>query len=156
MRSSYRKIHEDQAQAFRRFRECLDSVGLITDYFLDNFSKGQRIKIVGVFAMAMYNRRVSGPSYDTLVDSSIKGAILYMAPAFRENGRQDPTKDDCKLGQLLSRKYRAFRNKDPTVVQQKGSTNMCVSRTIKEQTYQDKENDWTHWRVGSLLLEEIL
>jgi hypothetical protein len=33
------KTHEDQAGAFRRFREYLDSVGIVDDYFLENFHR---------------------------------------------------------------------------------------------------------------------
>lgn len=69
------KTHEDQSWAFRRFREYLDSVGLAEYYFLTNFTKGQSIKILGAFAMAMCDGGFSRPAYDTLVESTIIGAI---------------------------------------------------------------------------------
>ena len=91
--------HEDQARVWRRFKMWCDSVGLTNDYFLDNFSRGQRIRIVGAFAMAMRGGRFSGPSYDTLAEGTIRDAVSYVASTFRENDRSNPTKDeDGKLG----------------------------------------------------------
>jgi hypothetical protein len=102
------KTHEDQAGAFRRFREYLDSGGIVDYYFLEDFTKGLR------------NGRFSGPSHDTLVEDTIRGAVSYVASTFRENDRLNPTKDeDSELDRLLSRQYRAFRNEDPPVVHQK-------------------------------------
>jgi hypothetical protein len=43
-----------------------------------------------------------------------------VASTFRDSDRPNPTKDDDgELGRLLSRLYRAFRNKDPAEKQQK-------------------------------------
>ena len=114
------KTQEVQARAWVRFRSWCDSIGLVDEYFLDNFTRGQRIKLVGAFAMAMRGARFSGPAYDTLAEGKIRSAVLYVASTFRENDRPNPTKDnDGKLGRLLSRQYRAFRNDDPNPVQQK-------------------------------------
>ena len=124
------KTHEDQARAWRRFKEWCDSVGLIADYFLDNFTRGQRIKIVGAFAMTMRGARFSGPAYETLAEGTIRGSISYVTSTFRENDRPNPTKDeDGELGRLLSRQYRAFRNGDPNPVQQK-CVAVCIFREL--------------------------
>jgi hypothetical protein len=124
------KTHEDQARAWRRFREWCDSVGLIDDYYLENFSRGQRIRLIGAFAMAMRGGRFSGPAYDTLAEGTIRGAVSFVASSFRENDRPNPTKDeDGELGRLLSRQFRAFRNDDPNPVQQKAIP-VCVFREL--------------------------
>ena len=88
------KTQEDQARAWSRFRSWCDSAGLVDDYFLDNFTRGQRIKLVGDFAMAMHRARFSGPEYDTLAEGKIRSAISYVASAFRENDRPNPIKDN--------------------------------------------------------------
>ena len=111
------KTHEVQARTWRRFREWCDSVGLIDNYYLENFSRGQRIYLIRAFPMAMCGFWFSGPAYETLTKGTIRGAVSFVASSFRENDRPNPTKDeDGELGQLLSRQYRAFRNKDPNPV----------------------------------------
>ena len=124
------KTQEDQARAWSRFRSWCDSVGLVNDYFLDNFTRGQRIKLVVSFAMAMRGARFSGPAYDTLTEGTIRSAVSYVASTFSKNDRPNPTKnDDGELGRLLSRQYRAFINDDPNPVQQK-CVLPCVIREL--------------------------
>ena len=116
------KTHENQARAWRRFREWCDLVGLIDDYYLENFSRGQRIRLIGAFAMAMHGGRVLGPAYDTLAEGTIRGAVSFVASTFRENDRPNPTKgEDGELGRLLSRQC-------PT----KSHHSLHLPRTIKE------------------------
>ena len=64
-----------------------------------------------------------------MAEGTIRSAVSYVKSNFRENDRPNPTKDnDGKLGRLLSRQYRAFRNDDPDPVQHK-----CVQpRVIRE------------------------
>lgn len=70
--------------------------------------------------MAMREARFSGPAYDTLVEGTIRSTISFVASTFRDNDRPNPTKDeDGELSRLLSRQFRAYRNKDPNPVQQK-------------------------------------
>ena len=124
------KTHEDQARAFRRWKEYCDSIGLIDDYYLDHFTRGQRIKLVGAFAMTMRGARFLGPAYDSLAEGTIRSAVSYVASTFRENDRQNPTRDeDGELGRLLSQQYRAFRNEDPAPVQNK-CVPVCVIREL--------------------------
>ena len=112
--------HESQARSWRRFQLYLMSIGLEDDRFLTEFSKTQQNKIMCAFAMAMRQARFSGPSYDRLVEGTIKNTISNVCSTFRENGMSNPTKDgDGQPSFLLSRLYRAFRNEDPNQVQQK-------------------------------------
>ena len=107
-------------RAWSRFRSWCDSVGLVNDYFLDNFTRGQQIKLVGAFAMDMRGARFSGPAYDNLAEGTIRSAVSYVASTFQENDRPNPTIEDYgELGILLSRQFRAFRNDDPNPIQQK-------------------------------------
>ena len=71
-------------------------------------------------AMAMREGRVSRQSHGPLPESTIRGAISHVSSSFRDNDRPNPTKDeDSDLGRILSRLFRAFRNKDPNPKQQK-------------------------------------
>jgi hypothetical protein len=68
----------------------------------------------------MRQARFSGPAYDKLAEGTIQGTISNVCSTIRDSGRLNPTKDDDgQLSFLLSRLFRAFRNKDPNEVQQK-------------------------------------
>jgi hypothetical protein len=54
------KIHKDQARAWTGFKECCDSVGLVDDYFLEIFSRVQRVRLSLAFAVAMRGAKESG------------------------------------------------------------------------------------------------
>jgi hypothetical protein len=115
-----RKTHEDEARAWRRWIEYAKSIGITQDFFLDGLTRPQRIKIMGAFAMAMREGRFLSQAHDTLAETTIRNTISSISSTFRENERANPTKDeDGKLGRLLSRLFRAFKNKDPAEKQQK-------------------------------------
>ena len=70
--------------------------------------------------MAMREGKFSRKSDGPLAESTIRGAISYVSSSFRDNDRPNPTKDENgDLGRVLSRLFRAFRNKDPNPKQQK-------------------------------------
>ena len=76
--------------------------------------------LLGAFAMAVREGRFTKNCTDTLVEGTVRSAISHVVQAFRESGRQNPTKDaDNMLSVLLSRQFRAYRNDDPKEVQQK-------------------------------------
>jgi hypothetical protein len=88
---------------------------------------------MGAFDMALCEARFSGPAYDKMAESTIRGAISFVASTFRENGRSNPTKDqDGKLSRLLSRQYRAFKNDDPSPAQQKAIPICIVAELAKK------------------------
>ena len=94
------------------------SIGLGNDPFLDTFSWGQCIILMGAFAMALRDGQFSQHHYDTLAEITVRCALSCVASTFRENNRPNPTRDeDGELGHLLSRLYRGFRNIDPNSVQ---------------------------------------
>jgi hypothetical protein len=75
---------------------------------------------MGAFAMALREGRFSKRTHAPLAEGTIRNTILFVASTFRDNDRPNPTKDDDgELGRLLSRLFRAFRNKDQAPKQQK-------------------------------------
>ncbi len=71
---------------------------------------------------------------DALVEGTVRGAISHVVQAFRESGRQNPTKDaDNMLSVLLSRQFRAYRNDDPKEVQQKALPFFNLEELAKRQ-----------------------
>jgi hypothetical protein len=110
--------HENQARAWRRWNEYCESIGL-TDVYLNNFSCNQQIKLMGAFVMAMPERQFLG-DYGTLAEGTVRSAISNGVSTFRENRRTNPTKEeDMELGWILYRLFRAFKNKDLKIAQQK-------------------------------------
>jgi len=106
--------------ALRRWVKYCHSIGITTDFYLDFLEKPDRIKIVGAFSVALREGRFSRSAHETLAESTIRGAVSYVASTFRDNDRPNPTRDaDGELGRLLSRLWRAFRAKDPAEKQQK-------------------------------------
>ena len=114
------KTLEDQDRAWRRWEQYAESIGLQDDIFLDGFTRPNKNKLMGAFAMALREGRFSKRHDGPLAEGTIRGAISYVASTFRDSDRPNPTKDDDgELGRLLSRLYRAFRNKDPAEKKQK-------------------------------------
>ena len=135
---------------------CL-SVGLQDDIYLDSFSRGNRIKLMGAFAMALREGRYSRPSDGTLAEGTIRSAISYVSSSFRENDRPNPTKDeDGDLGRVLSRLFRAFRNRDPNPVQQKALPAQVLVTMYKRKKFRNRKSHRATWDRGFLLGNEVL
>ena len=131
--------HENQARAWDRWETWCDSVGLEDNFLLCYFSKGQRIRLVGAFAMAVRQGQCSGQSYDFLAGSTVRSIISYLVEAFRDNDYPNPIKDeDGELGRIISRIYRAWKNEDPPVKQQKALP-ICVLREISKMNLTEKQ-----------------
>ena len=114
------KTHDHEHRSWDRWCTYLESIGIHNDQFLDEFSQPQRTLLVGAFAVALREGRFSGSAYDSLATGTITNTISSVAQTFRENGRRNPSlDDDRKLSVLLSRLYRAFRNTDKPLKQQK-------------------------------------
>jgi hypothetical protein len=117
---------EDQARAWRRWECYCVSIGITDDVYLDGLDRHERIKLMGAFAMALRERRFSRPADAPLAEKTVRNTVSYVAQAFRENDRSNPTRDDDGLlGRLLSRLYRSFKNRDPAEKQQKALP-VCV------------------------------
>ncbi len=110
--------HKEQARAWNRWEQYTTSIGLFDDIFLDSFSHGQRINLIGTFSKALCQGQFLASRYDALAESTVQSTVLYVAQNFRDFNRSNPTKDKVgELGRLLSRLYRAFCNIKPNPVQ---------------------------------------
>jgi len=124
--------HESQVRSWRRFSKYLDSIGLGHDVFLESFTRSQRNKIIGAFAMALRQGQYSGKAYDTLASGTIRNSISDISSTFRENGRPNPTKDeDLQLSFILQRQFRAFKNANPKEKQQKAIPACIIAEIAK-------------------------
>ena len=126
--------HESQAQSWRRYTQYVTSICLENDPFLNELDRQQCNKILCCFALAMHHGRYSGQSHDRLAAGTVSNSISNVCLTFRENSRPNPTKDDdLQSSFLLSRLYRAFKNKDPREKQQKATPPCVIVKIIKIQ-----------------------
>ena len=127
------KRHADQARVWSRWTQCCEEQsGIIEDDYLKHFSRGQSIKLMGAFAMAVRKGELSGPAYDTLAEGTVRGMISYVSQTFREIDKSNPTRDeDSKLGRLLSRRCRAFKDIDPNPEQQTAIPICVIAEVVK-------------------------
>mmetsp|Transcript_30867 Transcript_30867/g.65030 ORF Transcript_30867/g.65030 Transcript_30867/m.65030 type:complete len:470 (+) Transcript_30867:3029-4438(+) len=129
------KTQEDQARAWDRWVEWCRSTGISNDVFLDEFSRSERNKLFGAFAMALREGRFSGSNVHSLAESTVRNSLSFVASTFREHDRPNPTRDeDGELSRLLSRQFRAFKNDDPNPIQQKALPIGVLSEIAKRQT----------------------
>ena len=90
--------------------------------------------------MAVCEGISSGPSYDTLTEGTVRGAISFVSKTFRENDRHNPAKDEVgMLGRVLSRQYMAFKNSDPNPSQQEAIP-ICVMDGKQQRLNGPQEN----------------
>ena len=84
--------------------------------------------------MAVREGRFTKDRTEPLVEGTVRGAISHVVQAFRESGRQNPTKDaDNMLSVLLSRQFRSYRNDDPKEIQQKALSFIVLRELAKRQ-----------------------
>ena len=125
--------HDDGARSWERWQKWCQSVGC-NDLYLDQFSQLERNLLLGAFAMAVREGRFTKNRTDALVEGTVRSAISHVVQAFRESGRQNPTKDsDNMLSVLLSRQFRAYRNDNPKEVQQKALPFIVLEELAKRQ-----------------------
>ena len=125
-----RGTHEKQSRAWRRWTTYCESIGLEHNLFLDEFTRHQRIKIFGAFAVALREGRFSKRANGTMASKSVKSSIDLVAATFRENGYGNPTRDeDLDTAFLLQRQYRALAKGDAKEKQQKALP-VDVIRTV--------------------------
>jgi hypothetical protein len=113
--------HDDGAHAWGRWQQWCwcESVGC-NETYLDGFNQVEQNLLLGAFSMAVREGRFSRDHSEQLVEGTVRGTISHVVQAFRESGRQNPTKNtDNMLSVYLSRQSRAYRNDNTKEVQQK-------------------------------------
>ncbi|KAL7467246.1 hypothetical protein ACHAXS_007491 [Conticribra weissflogii] len=99
--------------------------------------------------MALRSGRFSGPTHDSLAESTIRNTISFVASSFREQDRPNPTRDeDGELSRLLSQQFRAFKNNDPNPTQQKALP-IGVLREIAKRKTTEVERASSQLAIGA-------
>ncbi len=106
--------------AWKRYRTYLQSIGIRDDYYLDQFSKDKKHKILGAFCNAIREGRLHSTSVKTNKAESVRAALDNVSQAFKLAGRADPRLDrDGKFAFILQRQLRGYRATDAPEKQQK-------------------------------------
>jgi hypothetical protein len=83
-----------QGECALSMTDSTTSAGWLRKTNFRELTGSQQNKIIGAFALALHERRFSGPSHDTLAVGTIQNSISAVCATFRENGRPNPTKDN--------------------------------------------------------------
>jgi len=104
-------------RAWVSFQRYLNSIGVIQDPFLDQFSSVQRTKILSAFAHAIWEGRFcDGPSIKTVKSKSIRAALDGVSQIYKLADRPDPRLDgNGRLTLLLQKQLRGYSSVDPAV-----------------------------------------
>jgi hypothetical protein len=103
-----------------------------SDDYLDNFSKIQRIKILGAFAQAIREGRFNFRKSTKFKSDSCRTSVNCVAQAFRLANRPDPRLDeDGKPSLILQRQYRGYKKLDPPAKQQVALTGSIIKELNK-------------------------
>jgi hypothetical protein len=121
-----RSTLENKARAWRRYSEYCKSCVLGNNPFLKGMSRNKKIEIMGAFAVAVRQGQFSGPHHASLSESSISSTLDLVAASFRENGRDNLTRDaERNFARLLQWELRSHKKDDPKKRQQKALP-VCV------------------------------
>ena len=120
---------DNETQAWNRFSEYCQSIGLGDNIFLEDMSQTHQIEIIGGF-VAVHQGRFSRQRDAPLAESTVSDTLNHVAAVFRENGHDDPKRDaERNVARLLRRQLRSYKKDHPKEVQQKALP-VCVLRLI--------------------------
>jgi hypothetical protein len=99
--------------AWKRYKTYLQSIGINRDWYLENFSKDKRLKILGAFCHAIREGRLHSKSLKTNKTESVRTALDNVSQALKLADRPDPRLDrDGKFAFVLQRQLRGYRASD--------------------------------------------
>jgi len=100
--------------AWKRYKSYLISIGINGDWYLDNFPKERKHKILGAFCNAIREGRLHSRRIRTCKSESVRSALDNVSQAFKLANRPDPRLDgDGKFALILQRQLRGYRTNDP-------------------------------------------
>jgi hypothetical protein len=112
--------NEKFSLAWNHYKSYLMSIGIVDDWYLDNFSRDKKHKILGAFCNAIRESRHHSKLVKTNILDSVGAALDNVSQAFKLAGRADPRLDrDGKFAFILQRQLQGYRATDSPEKQQK-------------------------------------
>lgn len=131
-RSVVQRTNEKQTLAWRRYQLYLQSIGVSNDPYLENFSQGQRHRILGAFAAALRQGRFSAPRATEIQSDSIRATLDCIAQTYKLADKPDPKLDsDGNTAFFLQRQLRCYHTLDPGKKQQVVVTGSILRQFFK-------------------------
>jgi hypothetical protein len=124
--------NEKQNLAWQRYRKYLLSIGITSDWFLEDFSKGQRHRILGAFAASLRDGRFCHQKGAIPKSKTIRATLDCVAQAFKLANRADPRLDeDSNVALILQRQLRAYSINDKPEKQQVAITGSVLRKLVQ-------------------------
>jgi len=99
--------------AWKRYKTYLQLIGINRGWYLDNFSRDKRLKILGAVCHAIREGRFYSMSLKTNKTESVRTALDNVSQAFKLADRPDPRLDrDGKFAFVLQRQLQGYRASD--------------------------------------------
>ena len=116
--------HNDKTRTWERFIAWLETVGIHDDPFLTGFTRTQKVRMVGAFAVSLRRGEHSHPRHtNPLVAGTVSKALSNLAMTFQDNDHADPRHNrDGKTDRFITSILRSFRRHDPKEKAQKAVT----------------------------------
>jgi hypothetical protein len=127
------RTNEKQALAWIRYSLYLLSIGISDDPFLEQFSKGQRHRILGAFASALREGRFFTSKLTTLRSDSVCSALDCISQNFKLADKPDPRLDnDGNIAFFSQRQLQCYKSLDPGEVPQVAITGLILCQFHKQ------------------------
>lgn len=122
-------------RAWTRWKRFLESIGIIDNPYLEDFSQGTRTRILSIFAQSIRDAEHS-PGYDrTLASKTCRSAVDYVAQAFGDMQLPDPRHNSTgKLSRILQRQYKGYKNQDPPEKREKAAPVSLIKKVTQDRS----------------------
>jgi hypothetical protein len=120
-----------QIRARDRYKQYLVSIGLFDDWYLENFSRGGRNKILSAFAQSIREGRFGARYLKHVKSNSVRTALDGAAQAYKLANRPDLRLDeDGKLAFILQCQLRGY-----SVVDEPETPQVAITASILQKFY---------------------
>jgi len=124
-------IAAKQIRARDRYKQYLVSIGLFDDWYLENFSRGGRNKILSAFAQSIREGRFGARYLKQVKSNSVRTALDGVAQAYKLADRPDLRLDeDGKLAFILQCQLRGY-----SVVDEPETPQVAIMASILQKFY---------------------
>jgi hypothetical protein len=127
------RTNKKQALAWQGYPIYLLSIGISDDPFLEQFSKGQRHKILGAFVSALREGRFSTKKSTMIRSDSIQAALDCISQTFKLADKPDPRlNNNGNIAFFLQRQLQGYKSLDPGETPQVAVTGSILQQFFKQ------------------------
>jgi len=121
------------ALAWKHYKSYLISIGINNNWYLNNFSREKKIRLLGAFCNVIREGQLHSKSLRTNKSESVRAILDNVSQAFKLAGRSDPRLDrDGKFAFVLQRQLRGYRSSDVPVPEKR---QIAISGSVLHEFY---------------------